>query len=104
MSTFGIISLACLIITGTLSGWAIFSHHYDDTLLQRIGLSIVSIGCATRAYERIVSEVADPPPALLWSQIGLALFAIGSAWRIYMASVTSGHHRRRPRVRRGLPV
>lgn len=96
----GVISLACLIVTGSLATWGIFSQHYDDTVLQRLGLSIVAIGCMTRAYERIFSDIAPPPPALLWSQIGLALFAVGTAWRIWHAG-RHKPHRRHGRGRRG---
>jgi hypothetical protein len=103
MDLIGMVSLACLLITGLLAAWAVFSHHYDDTLLQRVGLSIVAIGCATRAFECITETVPNPPAALLWSQIGLAMYAVGTALRVYVSMLRSGHNRRRPRNRRGLP-
>jgi hypothetical protein len=60
----------------------VFSSHYQDTLLQRIGLSILSITCTTRAWERIVSDVPDPPIVLLLSQVGLSAYAIGTAVKL----------------------
>jgi hypothetical protein len=102
MSWANAVSLACLVITGSLATWAVFSHHFDDTLVQRVGLSIVAMGCTTRAYDRITTLVPEPPPALLWSQVGLALYAMGTAWRLYRQGCASGQNRRRPRARRGL--
>jgi hypothetical protein len=82
MSVFGAISLLCLVVTAALATWAIFSSHFDDTVLQRLGLSIVSISCTFRAIQRVTEVVADPPPALLAAQIGLCAYAIGTAWKM----------------------
>ena len=95
------LSLACLVVTGLLSALAVFSRHYDDSLVQRAGLCIVATGCIGRAYERFTAEVADPAPILLWSQIGLALYAIGTAWRMFDAK-RQQPERRRHRRRRGV--
>lgn len=85
MTAAGMLSLLCLIVTGGLASFAVFSHHYDDTLLQRMGLSIVAIGCIVRAGERLAFDVADPPPILLLSQLGLALYAVGTALKLWRA-------------------
>lgn len=100
MTTAGAASLACLLITGALATWAVFSRHYDDSLLQRIGLSIIAIGTLARAVERITTDVPDPPPVLLASQIGLALYAAGTALKIVQAHRRV--ERRRTHARRGL--
>jgi len=98
MTMIGAISLACLLITGTLSTWAVFSQHFDDTMLQRAGLSIVSIACASRAVERMSCAMPDPPPTLLAAQIGLALYATGTALKLirkaHQQAERRQHHRR----------
>jgi hypothetical protein len=104
MSYAGSLSLACLMITCALSTWAIFSHHFDDTLIQRAGLAVVATGTASRTVERLTETVPDPPPALLWSQVGLALYAIGTAIRLYRAAKKAGPNRRRGDGRRGLSI
>ena len=94
------LSFLCLIVTGTIAAWGVFSAHFDDTLMQRLGLSIVAIGCAVRAFERFTQDVPAPPPALLWSQVGLALYAVGTALRLWRQSQAQPE-RRRHRKRRG---
>lgn len=94
MSAAGIVSLMCLIITGALASYAVFSRHYDDTVLQRSGLSIVAIGCIVRASERVMFDVPDPPPMLLLSQVGLAMYAVGTAVKLIRA---------RPQIERRAP-
>lgn len=101
MSEAGLLSLLCLVVTGLLATWAVLSRHYDDSLLQRLGLGIIATGCLGRALERLTEDVPDPPPILLWSQVGLALYAIGTALRMYLASRRQPD-RRRPRNRRGV--
>lgn len=101
MSIESAISLACLLITGSIAAWGIFSHHFDDTVLQRIGMSIVATGCFTRALERIHHHIPEPPPALLWSQIGLAIYAVGTAIRLWVASRKQPERRSEP-GRRGV--
>lgn len=96
-----LVSLACLLITGSIASWAVFSQHYDDTLIQRAGLSVVAMTCFARAYERLAYEVPAPPPILLLSQIGLCLYAIGTAWRVWQAASSRHVDRRRHPHRRG---
>jgi hypothetical protein len=104
MSIIGAVSFACLLITGGLATWAVFSRHYDDTLIQRLGLSLVAIACIVRAYIKLQSpEHAEPPPEVLLAQIGLATFAVGSALRLY-ASSARRTDRRRTHHRRGAAV
>lgn len=100
MTGAGAVSTICLVVTGALSTWAVFSRNYDDSLLQRCGLSVIAIGCFARAAERLATSVPDPPPILLASQIGLALYAIGTAFKIVQAHRRV--ERRRTHARRGL--
>ena len=104
MSAIGSISLLCLVVTGVACALGVFSHHFDDTLLQRLGLSIVATGTTGRAWERITQDVPDPPLVLLWSQIGIALYAVGTVLRMYRAKRTAGAERRHGERRRGLSI
>lgn len=94
------LALLCLAITGSIAAWGIFSIHFDDNLLQRIGLSIVATGCGARIFERLTTDVPAPPPALLWSQVGLMLYAVGTVFRFWIQSHRHPE-RRRPPNRRG---
>lgn len=101
MSWAATLSLACLVVTCSICTWGIFSQHFDDTLVQRVGLSVVATGTGARIMERLTQEVPDAPPALLWSQVGLALYAIGTVWRFWRQARRQPD-RRVPRHRRGL--
>jgi hypothetical protein len=105
VSTIGLLSLLCLLVTGFICTAGIFSHHFDDTILQRVGLSIVATGTLIRAVERITQDVPDPPLVLLWSQIGIAMYAVGTALRMMHAKRRAGPERRHgDRRRRGLDI
>lgn len=80
MNLVGAISLFCLVATGTIATWGIFSKHFDDSLLQRIGLSTVAVACFLRVPIKI--ENPDTPPELLAAQIGLVIYAIGTALKL----------------------
>ena len=95
-----LLSLFCLVITGSISAYGIFSMHFDDNLVQRIGLSIVATGCGARIFERLTTDVPAPPPALLWSQVGLMFYAVGTVYRFWIQSHRHPE-RRRPPNRRG---
>lgn len=77
----GAISIACLIVTGALCSWAIFSKHFDDSLVQRIGLALVAAACVLR----IPAKLANPetPPELLAAQLGLVIYGVGTVLRIW---------------------
>jgi hypothetical protein len=80
MSMSGAISLACLVITGGLAALGVFSRHFDDSLAQRVGLSLLAIACILR----IPDKLADLPtaPEVLMAQIGLAVFGIGTVFKL----------------------
>lgn len=87
MTLTGLVSLACLLITGGLASLAIFSHHFDDSLLQRVGLSIVAISCFVRVPIKIAHP--DTPPELLAAQLGLVTYAVGTAIKLACRSPMS---------------
>ncbi|UOF79465.1 hypothetical protein [Caudoviricetes sp.] len=89
----GILSLACLIITGGLATWGVFSKHFDDSLTQCVGLSVVAIACILRIPEKIAHPYT--PPEILMAQIGLCIYGIGTAMKIIRRSRRATHHDRR---------
>lgn len=93
-SAAGLLSLACLLVTGAIATVGVFSNHYDDNVLQRVGLSIIAIGTISRAVERMANDVPDPPFILLASQVGLALFAVGTAHKVWRAGRAQQAERR----------
>lgn len=84
MSWSGILSLFCIIVTGAVCTWAVFSKHYDDTALQRVGLSILAIACILRVPYKI--QDPDTPPEILLGQFGVVIYAVGTVIKFVMAS------------------
>lgn len=80
MNFMGFLTIVSLAITGTICTVGVFSSHYNDTLLQRIGLSGLAMGC----FLRIPTKLEDPftPPALLMAQLSIALYAIGCVLKL----------------------
>lgn len=81
MTLLGALSLFCLIATGMLATWGIFSKHFDDSLLQRIGLSFVAIACILRIPDKLA--MGPTPPELLLAQIGICIYGVGTAVKLY---------------------
>ncbi len=84
MDAMGMLSLLCLIITGSLASWGIFSQHFDDNLMQRIGLAAVAIACFLRIPGKI--ETPQTPPEILLAQMGLCFYGIGTAVNLWRKS------------------
>ena len=89
----GLLSLLCLVLTGALATWGIFSRHFDDSLLQRIGLSVIAIACILRVPDKI--EAPDTPLAILMAQIGLCIYGVGTAIKLWRKGRAATHHERR---------
>lgn len=86
------IALLCLAVIGTISTVAVFSKDFDDTLLQRIALTLLAVGAYSRIPHRL--READVPPELLLIDIGVALFGVAT-WAKFRV------RRSRPERRRG---
>lgn len=74
------ISILALSITGSLCAVAIFSHRFDDNLLQRIGLALVALWCLARLPEKIASMHTEPVHLVL--HLGLCAYAVGMAVKV----------------------
>lgn len=81
LSVSGSISLACLLITGGLATWGVFSRHFDDSLLQRIGLSAVAVACILRVPDKLADM--PTPPEILLAQVGLCVFGVGTVIKLW---------------------
>lgn len=77
----GYFSIACLILTAAMSTWGVFSKHFDDSLLQRIGLSTIAFASIMRIPQKL--ENMYTPPELLFAQFGLVLFGVGTVYRFW---------------------
>jgi hypothetical protein len=92
----GMVSMACLVITAGLATWGVFSKHFHDNLGQCIGLSIVGIAC----YLRMPIKWEQPvtPPEILMAQIGLCIFGLGTAGKLWRRNRQHHDRRKRPRL------
>lgn len=95
MSAVNLVSLLCLALTGMIASWGIFSRHFDDSLMQRIGLSTVALACLLRIPEKVRVGAPDTPPELLLAQIGLLIYAIGTVLKLWHAKRHMVGHRER---------
>lgn len=93
MTPAGLIAIVCLAVTGALCTWAVFSKHFDDSLMQRTGLALVACSCILR----IPMKWADPytPPEIMIALLGVCLYAIGTALKLWLSQ--RGFHRRERR-------
>lgn len=76
-------AIICWVITGTAAGYAVFSHRINDSLLERIGLSLIALTSAS-----VVNY--------LWKfgWISSAGFYLSMSFAIYVIAVTWKHWRR----------
>lgn len=87
--------MICLAILAALSTWGVFTRHLDDTLGQRVGLSVVAIGCVARIAQLLAHAAAPPPAEALAVLIGVTVYAVSTALKIVRARGRVGEHRRR---------
>ena len=73
--------IALLLLVGCLATAGVLSRRYEDSLLQRIGLSVVAITTLARS---VYWMRADDEPAfeVLVGVAGLALYAAGTALKV----------------------
>lgn len=78
------ISALCLSVVGALCVVGVFHPRYDDTLGERLGMSLVGLWCLARVPSKLLED-ADTEPLHLLLHIGLASFAMGMALAKYRA-------------------
>jgi hypothetical protein len=79
-----LISALCLALVGVLCVVGVFHPRYEDTLGERIGMSMVGLWCLARVPTKLW-EGAETEPVHLLLHIGLASFALGMAIAKYRA-------------------
>lgn len=91
-----IISAVALAITMVccLAGTIAPKHVYDDNIAQRIGMAGIFMVCWPRFWHLIEHQgfIGNclPVPAQVLGHIGLAAYALGTAWKVW-------RHARKPR-------
>ena len=91
----GTLTMICLALLGAIATWGVFSRHVDDTLGQRIGLSVVAIGCFVRLAQRIAYDLPQPPIETLVILFGVTVYAVSTAVKIVCAHRKQDCRRRR---------
>jgi len=71
-----VLSLAGSATLGGLALLAVFLPSYNDTLLERIGLSAIALWCFVRVAYRLEGGTVTPSMSVLLV-FGLALYVIG---------------------------
>lgn len=89
------LTMICLILLAAVATWGVFTRHVDDTIGQRVGLSVVAIGCMARIAQRLVYDYPAPPPETLAILVGVTVYAVSTAAKIIIARRRAGEHRRR---------
>lgn len=77
----GITSVIALSIVTAVCMLGIFGK-YRDNLAQRIGMCALAVWCVLRIEVKLL-ESGETEPVHLWLHIGLAVYALGAAWRQY---------------------
>jgi len=74
--------MPALIVIAVVSLCLILSDYFHDNLIQRIGLALVCFGSSLCIYVSFLelSDLVRPGHILL---NGIAIFAIGTAWKVY---------------------
>lgn len=91
----GTLTMICLAILAALSTWGVFTRHLDDTLGQRVGLSVVAIGCVARIAQLLAHAAAPPPAEALAVLIGVTIYAVSTSLKLVRARRMAGERRRR---------
>nr|WP_297388290.1 hypothetical protein [uncultured Roseateles sp.] len=86
------VALVCLVLTAFLCVAGVFVQVYHDNILQRAGLSLLMLWTFSQ-MERIIERGWVWPEAL-FLYVGLALFGLGTAYKVVK------HNRRARRVAR----
>jgi threonine/homoserine efflux transporter RhtA len=76
----GLVSIVALSIVGGLCVVGVFHPRFNDNFVQRVGLSMLGIWCILRIYVKV--ETMDTEPVHLFLHIGLALYAISTAYKL----------------------
>lgn len=88
--------MICLTLLAAVATWGVFTKHVDDTIGQRVGLSVVAIGCFARIAQRMLYDYPAPTPETLAILVGVTVYAVSTVVKVIIA-----HRRPECRRRRG---
>ncbi len=92
-------SILLLILIAALCLLGIFHPAYEDSALERVGMSVISLWCLSRAYSIQVGHSGDDVSDLgeLILYVGMLCYAVAAAYRAWQL-----HQREWPRAVTGL--
>ncbi len=79
----GIISIVSLSLVAALCVVGVFHPRFDDTLGQRVGMSLIGIWCILRVQAKLTAFDTEPVHLIL--HVGLACYACGTALKVWRA-------------------
>lgn len=85
----GILSIAALSIVAILCGIGVFHPMYDDTLGQRLGMSLIGVWCILRIQVKLTEFDTEPVHMVL--HIGLAIYAVSTALKLRRTHRAQSH-------------
>lgn len=69
-----------LFIIAVLCFVGVFSHSYEDTLIQRVGMAVAGTGACLRLYLAVLEPYLHSSEPLRWLfTSGVAIYAVGTA-------------------------
>lgn len=80
------LSVVCLSVVGAICTIGVFYSGYKESLFERIGASLLAIWCFERVRFKIVTP-AETEPIHLILHVGMAVFFLGLACRIWRSAV-----------------
>lgn len=86
----GLISIVALSLVAVLCVVGVFHSRFDDTLGQRLGMSLIGIWCILRVQTKL--STMDTEPVHLMLHVGLACYATGTALKIWRAQRFKRRH------------
>lgn len=90
------LSAICMAVIGTLCVVGVFYHRYDDTIGERLGMSLIGMWTLARLPVKVAQAFnqidGDTESVHLMLHIGLASFALGMAWAKWRAHKRHGGH------------
>ena len=87
--------MICLVLLAIVATWGVFTRHIDDTIGQRVGLSVVAISCIARIVQRLMYGYPAPAPETLVILVGVTVYAVSTAAKIVCASRAADRTHRR---------
>ena len=86
----GMISIVALSVVALLCLLGVFHPRYDDTLGQRIGMSVIAVWCILRIQVKLTDFDTEPVHMLL--HLGMLSYALGTLRKILRAQKFAQHH------------